>query len=252
MSYSVEAGPINFGSILPGQADEELSDAGPFLEKVTAADALLAKDAAEAIEAQGSPVLHDVIRQAEVTHPAASGINSGLTSQQPCAQPQLHANVSLQDFAHASTDARGEQAQHASCSGAATPPVSNSSLLPEAAASWDGGVGSLPGQLPAEHLPDAEVVHETAASPADQPAGNWKRLGPQGTALAVHEHGSLDTVGGCTPAEGPNLKQQTGCTDSSAGAASGISSTAPALAAAPEHASSLSNSMAVVRATSPG
>ena len=249
MSYSVEAGPINFGSTLPGQTDE--LETGPFLDAVTAADALLAEDAAETIEAQGMPGLHEAVGQAKVMDQTASGINLGSTPQQPHAQPQLHAGKFFQEYKLASDEAHGEQAQHASCSGAKTP-VSNSSTRPEAAVSRDKGVSSPPGQLRAEHLPDAEAVHETAASPANQPTDHCKRLEDQGAALAVPEHGLLDSAGGCCPAEGLDVKQETpDCTDGSVGAASVMISTAPALAAAGEHASSASNNMTVLPGSFP-
>ena len=251
MSYSVEAGPINFGSILPEQADEELSEAGPFLEVATAADVVLAKDAAETIKAQGLPALHEAVGQTTFINQAALGSDTGPTVQQPCARPQLHVSASFEDCALASDAAQDEQAQHASCGGAAPPPMSSSSTLPEAAASWDKDLSSLPGQLRAEHLVDAEVVHEAAAFRADQPAGHCKRLGDQGAAPAVHEHSSSNTAGGCTPAKIPDIKQETGCTDSSADTAIEGSSTAPALAAASEHATSASNSMTVLPGSSP-
>ena len=252
MSYSVEAGPINIGSSLLGQPDEASSEAGPFLEEATAADALLAKDAAETIKAQELPALPKAVGQAIVMHQAASGSDEGPASQQPHAPPQLHASTSFQHCARASNEAQEQQAQHAACKAAAISSVSSSSTLPEAAVSWDKGVSSLPGPLRAEPLPDAEVVHESAASPANQPAGHCKRPGDQGAAPAVHEHGSLDAVGGCTPAEGPDTKQETGCTDRSAGTAIEGSSTAPAQAAASEHASSASNNVTALPGSSPG
>ena len=251
MSYSVEAGPINFGSILPGQPDEESSGAGPFLEVATTADALLSKDAAEEIKAQGLPALHEAVGHATFMDQAVPSSDVRPASQRPHAPPQPHASTSFQHLARASNEAQEQQAPHASCSGAATPPVITSSTLPEAAASWDKEISSLSGQLRAEHLVDAEVVHESAASPADQPAGHCKRLGDQGAAQTVHEHGSLDGEGGCTPAEGPDAKQESGCTDSLAGAPIEVISTAPALAVAGEHASSASNSMTVLPRFSP-